>query len=463
MHAPRQSLVPHSVAVMTSLIDGLCTQVTGNESLFSSNRPRVPELDSRLVQSLDAAGISSIFKIQRLTLSRIRSAGGFERDLCIVAPTGSGKTLSYLLPVLHILSKCTPRVYPQALIMVPSQDLAIQICEVAHVLCAAIDLQVGTLGCTSGTQQRRKAHRRTSRTTALKESLYRKESEDITRFHDKKLRAQITVTSPGRFSIFSAQGSLGKLRLCVIDEADRMFQQSYQNWLAVVTDDLMRHSCVERRLTSGERIRRHIRKLLCSATLTNSQTRLLKTFAIEHVSGYDDVATPTLPVGLKEFVIMCNMRNKFKFLRRVLKEYSQKKVILFASSASKAHQLSHRLRACCGHECYEYSGNKSQLQRASTLSAFQVSEMGVLVATDAAARGLDIDLVSLVLSYDCPTRFSTYLHRVGRTARAGRAGTSVLLCTSRAEVEMFTRVSQRQLPELHLDVDSSSDDSKCKR
>jgi len=459
VHAPRPSLVPHSVAVMTSLVNGSCTQVADSESL-SSNQPRVSELDSRLVQSLDAVGIRSIFTIQRLTLSRIRSANGFERDMCIVAPTGSGKTLSYLLPVFQILSKCTPRVYPQALIMVPSQDLAIQICEVAHVLCTAVDLRIGTLGCMSGTQQLCKARRRTSRTTALKESLYRKESEDITRFHDKKLRAQITVTSPGRFSsIFSAQGSSGSLRLCVIDEADRMFQQSYQNWLAVVNDDYsMELSCLERRLTSGERIRRHIRKLLCSATLTNSQTRLLKTFAIERVSGYDDVATPTLPVGLKEFVIMCNIRSKFKFLRRVLNEYSQKKVILFASSASKAHQLCHRLRACCGRECYEYSGSKSQLQRASTLSAFQVSEMGVLVATDAAARGLDIDLVALVLSYDCPTRFSTYLHRVGRTARAGRAGISVLLCTSRSEVLKFTRVSRRRLPELHLDVDSSSDD-----
>jgi len=241
----------------------------------------VSPLDHRLYATLARGQLHSLLPVQKQTLSRAL-AGSFERDLCVTAPTGSGKTLSYLLPVLQILSKRVSKAETVCLILVPSGDLSAQVCVAASELCKALHVQISIVG----------KSRNTTNSTNLVNKRYRRLlaqnrqrmyqcciTRQFARHNSLDVPSQILVASPGRFAAHRTS-ILKKLKLLVIDEADRMLQQSYQNWLVTLDYEMCARTRQCRRLTVGERNSERLQLIFCSATLQSSCLQRVGAFAL---------------------------------------------------------------------------------------------------------------------------------------------------------------------------------------
>ncbi|ABO94434.1 DEAD-box helicase, probable [Ostreococcus lucimarinus CCE9901] len=406
----------------------------------------VSPLDHRLYATLARGQLHSLLPVQKQTLSRAL-AGSFERDLCVTAPTGSGKTLSYLLPVLQILSKRVSKAETVCLILVPSGDLSAQVCVAASELCKALHVQISIVG----------KSRNTTNSTKLVNKRYRRLlaqnrqrmyqcciTRQFARHNSLDVPSQILVASPGRFAAHRTS-ILKKLKLLVIDEADRMLQQSYQNWLVTLDYEMCARTRQCRRLTVGERNSERLQLIFCSATLQSSCLQRVGAFALDRINAYDSVC-PLLPITLSEYAIVAEHTDKFDALVSLLEFFKGEKVIVFSASVYRARHILQRLNKLENLPCFEYSSDANLRRRASTLQNFQRCQGGVLVASDAAARGLHIDAVSAVISFDAPEHFETYLHRAGRTARAGKTGKCITICSTAREAQTFIKRVQRHVP-----------------
>ena len=390
-------------------------------------------LDSRLEKALDELQLTQLFPVQRSVLSRAY-AGRFERDLCVSAPTGSGKTLAYMLPLIHILSKRTSTEKTLGLIVLPSSDLATQVCSVAGHFCAKVGVCVrvtgvrGTLpNCDSLRVSRRAPKRRFIRRM------------QATASHSKSQRSvpstpQILVTTPG--GLVAHRAAIETIEFLVIDEADKILQQSHQNFLATLNSGLQRRREVDS-VFVGERHSNRLQILLCSATLKKTDLHMIRIFAPDQVRIYKSQVAD-LPSCISEFVVFSEAGDKFAALLSILKACSSSKMVILCASATRARHLYDQLHQIDSFTCFEYSSMASQQHRAQSLSAFQKCRRGILVATDAATRGLDVEGVSIVVSFDQAEHFQTYLHRAGRTGRAGNRGICVTTCSTGEDAKSFS-------------------------
>ncbi len=411
---------------------------------------QVPILDSRLATVLESLRLRPLFPLQQQCL-QYASSGNGERDLCVTAPTGSGKTLAYLLPLMHKLSKKATKYHAMALILLPSLDLAIQVCEMANQFCCCISVQVRISAGKYTMQKRfRSMH---SRKSQCNTAFYRRTSRDRRRLpallKGKTETAQILVSTPGRLAMGQTK-TLRDVQIIIVDEADKILHQSHQNWLEIVNREAHRRRTGFGRSTVGERIgSARLQFVLCSATLTQSGVHSFNIFAPKLINFHDD-NRPELPEILAEYVVASN-NNKLQALLSLLVLSRGRKIIIFCASSERAHFLVQQMNGQNTMACHEYSGIVPQQRRTEVLLHFQKCNEGVLIASDAATRGLDIQGVSLVISFDAPEYFQTYLHRAGRTARAGRAGKCITLCSSTSQIRKFSSMLKRPHVVLTLD------------
>lgn len=407
------------------------------EELMLNEELTLAALDVRLMETIQNIQLRSLFPVQRSVLSRAKT-GSFEQDVCISAPTGSGKTLSYLLPIMQILSKRVPGNEIVGVVVVPSSDLANQVCIAASKLCEGIGVQVTILdrpdfSCRSqsrsGSQFQRK--RRIIRQYRSGEQFWG--SAHVNRY------AQISVTTPGKFAACAT--ALRHVKILVIDEVDKMLQQSHQNWLQILESEFCRRREHVFDTPLGERTCGRLQVLVCSATLKTSDLQIIRLFAPDQVNNYSS-RSPELPRSISEYVVF-TVGDKFSTLLTMLRLLKRRKVLIFTASTARAAYLYNQLRSIESILCFEYDSMMSQRDRARALRAFESSDSGVLVASDAASRGLDVVDVSVVISFDVPEHFETYLHRAGRTGRAGVYGTCVTLCSS-VEVNRLQRSVQSE-------------------
>ncbi|XP_072162920.1 ATP-dependent RNA helicase DDX51-like isoform X2 [Diadema setosum] len=404
----------------------------------SVNVIEVEGLDKRLVSTLSSLKIEKLFPVQHHVIPVILEtlkyglhagcAGFRPRDVCVSAPTGSGKTLAYAIPIVQaLLDRVVPQV--RALIVLPTRDLATQVHKVMASLCQNTSLKSVLIGGT--------------KTFAHEQSLLVKESDG-----ELRSAADIVVATPGRLvdNLNQTPGfSLKHLRFLVIDEADRMMDHISQDWIAQVEksayggDTPASHNGTIHSRHAGHReqpgpltVKRSslhqlpLQKLLFSATLSQNpekltQLRLFQPRLIttregsglrplhgppgnqqgagtgvedtevsdgkeEFAEGEADfVGKYTTPVGLSEYFIQCTAGDKPLVLCHLLLHLYFKQVLCFTNTVEATHSL---------------------------------------VCSDAMARGMDVENVKCVISYDLPPHLRTYIHRVGRTARAGRGGTA---------------------------------------
>jgi superfamily II DNA/RNA helicase len=334
-------------------------------------------LPDALVSVLARRGIAAPFAIQTRTLPDALAG----RDVLGRAQTGSGKTLAFGLPVLARLAAAGERrvpTSPRALVLVPTRELARQVADVLAPLGHALDLRVNTVygGAPMGRQ-----------------------IENLRRGTD------VVVATPGRLIDLMDRGAvtLDRITVAVLDEADHMADLGF---LPAVTRIL------DATPAGGQR-------LLFSATLDRGVDRLVRRFLSEPaVHAVASVATPVEAMDHRVFVLPGDAKVA------VAAEIAMRpaRTLFFVRTKHGADRLAKQLTRQ-GAEAVAIHGNLNQNQRQRALDAFAAGRSRVLVATDVAARGIHVDDVDLVVHYDPPNDHKDYLHRSGRTARAGATGT----------------------------------------
>ncbi|ULE34004.1 DEAD/DEAH box helicase [Mycobacterium sp. IDR2000157661] len=346
-----------------------------------------------LLAALAAREIHNPFPIQELTLAD----GLAGRDVLGRGKTGSGKTLAFAIPLVDRLAKAPRQKRPAGLVLAPTRELASQIAAVIEPLASAHGLKVTTIF--GGVPQGRQV-------SALRSGV------------------DIVVACPGRLDDLMKQRvlSLDAVQITVIDEADHMADLGF---LPVVTRILAATP------QGGQR-------LLFSATLDNGVDKLVHRFLRHPVThSVDEVETPV--PDMTHHVFQVDGAGAKKALVRHLASGRSRR-ILFTRTKHQARKLARELTEA-GVPSVDLHGNLSQPARDRNLAAFTSGASRVLVATDIAARGVHVDGVELVVHVDPPAEHKAYLHRSGRTARAGNAGdvVTVVLPEQRRELQTLMR------------------------
>ena len=354
-------------------------------------------LSADLVDALSAAGITHPFPIQSLTIPDALAG----RDVCGKAKTGSGKTLAFGLPLLERTPKAEPKA-PTALVLVPTRELAVQVHEVLQPLGKPRGVRVAVVY--GGQSLERQARKVTD-------------------------GAEIVVATPGRLiDLLDRKAiSLESVTCVVLDEADRMADMGF--------------------LPQVEWILRHVggphQTLLFSATLDGAVDVLVKRYQHDPVHCEVESRTITVDEMAHRFFLVHEM-DKAKVAAAISRGVNR--TMMFTRTKRGADKLSAALTKE-GVQAAAIHGDLPQRIRERALDQFQQGQLPILVATDVAARGLHIDDVDVVIHYDPPGDHKTYLHRSGRTARAGESGVVVTLVLWNEELEikrMLPRIGVKQ-------------------
>ncbi|XP_057422345.1 DEAD-box ATP-dependent RNA helicase 1 [Lotus japonicus] len=423
----------------------------------------IPLLHPKLKSALESMGISSLFPVQLAVWQETVGPGNFDRDLCVNSPTGSGKTLAYALPIVQMLSTRVAKCL-RALVVVPTRDLAFQVKRVFDGVASPLGLRVGlAVGQSSVADEISELVHVPAREAG---SCYDPQHALFVRFESK---VDILVATPGRLMdhINTTKGfTLEHLHYLVVDETDRLLREAYQSWLPTVlelaqsNDDSFsqpadsffpcsvgalrtRRRCgVERGFKDKPYPR--LAKMVLSATITQDPGKLVQLNLHHPLFLRAGQMRYRLPENLESYKLICETKVKPLYLVALLKSLGGEKCIVFTKSVESTHRLC-KLLNCFEDlqiDMKEYSGLQHQRVRSKTLTAFRKGEFQVLVSSDAMTRGMDVEGVRNVINYDMPKYIKTYVHRAGRTARAGQTGRCFTLM-SKDEVRRFKKLMQK--------------------
>ncbi|XP_017483231.1 PREDICTED: probable ATP-dependent RNA helicase Dbp73D [Rhagoletis zephyria] len=383
------------------------------------------------------------------------------RDICVSAPTGSGKTLAFAIPVVQLLADRVERKI-RALVVLPVAELALQVFKVFKKLCEKTDLTVCLLS---------------------KKFPFAQEQEKLVECYKGKYysKVDILVTTPGRLvdHLHATKGfCLKSLRFLVIDEADRIMDAVFQNWLyhldehvRATSDQLLSGRAAPlcyRELEISCATQPH--KLLFSATLSQDPEKLqnlrlfqpkLFTSVLANLSELQEkfadainieqqdnqlnrgefIGKYTTPAELTERYCITENRIKPLTLFALINENEWTKFLCFTNSADASSRLSFVLNTLFNEKLIirDLSASISPKERTNVLSQFARGRVHGLVCSDALARGIDLANVDVVISYDIPRHIKTYIHRIGRTARAGSLGTAITILNQK-ELLQFNHI-----------------------
>jgi superfamily II DNA/RNA helicase len=338
-------------------------------------------LDPSLLATLTALGYTTPTPVQREAIPAAIAGG----DLLVSSQTGSGKTAAFLLPALQRLyaPAAAPGIGPRILVLTPTRELALQVQKSAHGY---------------GSTQR-------MRTASVVGGMpYGLQLKQLSRPVD------IVIATPGRLKDHMDRRtvSLGRVEMLVLDEADRMLDMGFQEEIDAIV----------------ARIPKERQTLLFSATLegivghlAQRVTRNAKRVAIARVA-------ETKPDITQHALVADNDAHKVRMLDTLLRESDVDQTLVFTATKRSAEELSGSLLGK-GFDVGALHGDMRQRERSQMLQRLRDGKMKVLVATDVAARGIDVPGINLVVNYDAPRQAEDYVHRIGRTGRAGRAGVAV--------------------------------------
>jgi superfamily II DNA/RNA helicase len=327
-----------------------------------------------VVDALAARSINHPFEIQELVLPDALAG----LDILARSPTGSGKTLAFAVPIVERVTTKDAR--PSALVLVPTRELAAQVGAVLHLLAPVKGLEVATVyGGVPLPAQAKKA-----------------------------ARAHILVATPGRLEDLVTRRlvDISQVRTLVLDEADRMLDMGFQPQV----DKLVR------------RLPRNRQTMFFSATLDGAVGELARAYT-NSPSRFDGSPEHHEPADIEHSFVSVTFDTKLETLVRHLEE-SDGLTLVFVRTKRGADQLVKKL-ARQQVDAVAMHGDMSQRARERSLARFEGGKVRTLVATDVAARGLDLDDIKHVINYDPPAEHTSYVHRTGRTGRAGRSGKAV--------------------------------------
>jgi superfamily II DNA/RNA helicase len=330
-----------------------------------------------VVGELSQRGITTPFAVQGMVIPDVLAG----HDVLAQSPTGSGKTLAFGVPLVERLKDSDPR--PSALVLAPTRELAIQIVDdlrpIAHARALSIAAVYGGAGIV---KQARLA-----------------------------ARAHILVATPGRLLdlIDRREVSLKRIRMLVLDEADRMLDMGFRP----VVDRIVKMTAQERQT------------LLFSATLEGEVGRVAKAYT-SNPRRHEHAHSAERKADVEHRFVTVTHEGKVARLVSELGEADRGLTLVFVRTKRGADRLVKRL-ASSRVQAVAMHGDKSQGQRERALANFEAGVVDTLVATDVAARGIDVAGITHVINYDAPATREDYVHRIGRTARAGARGVGVTL------------------------------------
>lgn len=371
-------------------------------------------LSKKTLKGLREAGFTVPTKVQRQSL--VFSLRGL--DVVAAAKTGSGKTLAFIVPLLEVLyhKQWTHLDGLGALVITPTRELAYQIFEVLNKVGKEHDFSAGlVIG-----------------------------GKDL-KYEWKRISScNIMICTPGRLlqhMTENAEFVIDNVQMLILDEADQCLSMGFADTM----------NCILEELPSDRQT------LLFSATQTRDVKDLIRAGCNNPVfcSVHEHSKTIT-PKGLQESYVLCSAQDKFTFLWSFIKHHRKHKILVFLATCK---QVQYYYDILCklhpGLSVMGLHGNMHQLRRMAVYDEFCRKKNAVLIATDVAARGLDIPAVDWVVQVDCPEDVTTYIHRVGRTARYSRSGEAILLLTPSEEPAMLDCLKAKNISIEKIDVDPS--------
>jgi len=358
-------------------------------------------VDAALCDALEAKGITHPFPIQAMTLP-MALAGG---DLIGQARTGTGKTLAFGLPLLQRID--TSDRFTQALVVVPTRELCVQVHDDLSIGAAKGITTIAVYGGTPYEEQ----------TAALESGV------------------NVVVGTPGRLLDHLNRGSLdlSRVRVLVLDEADEMLDMGF-----LPDVERLIESCPTDRHT-----------MLFSATMPTAIVRMGRRYMVSPTFTRADITEAETAPNVAQHFLKVHRMDKARLLARILQAPERGNVYVFVRTKHMADRLVEELEEL-GTDAIAIHGDLRQATREKNLDRFRAGKVTVLVATEVAARGLDVDNVTHVVNFDCPEDEKMYLHRIGRTARAGHAGVAVTF-VEHSEVERANLI-RRAIGKLEIEV-----------
>ncbi len=320
------------------------------------------------------------------------------QDILGCAQTGTGKTAAFALPILDFLGHDQPKTKPHrptALVLAPTRELAIQISESFDVY---------------------------GKYVKFSQALVYGGVSQHTQVKQLQRGVDVLIATPGRLLDLMQQGhiQLDNIQIFVLDEADRMLDMGFLPALRSIIAKLPEDR----------------QSMFFSATMPSKTRQLSNQLLFNPVSvNVIPTASPSVEL-IEQSVWMLNRDGKVKSLIELLNGHAVDRTIVFTRTKRGANQLTRKLDQA-GISAVAIHGNKTQNARQKALTAFRDNRVSVLVATDVAARGIDIDGVTHVVNYDMPVEAESYVHRIGRTGRAGADGVAVSFCTPAERPELL--------------------------
>ena len=344
-------------------------------------------ISDEIVKVLKKTGISQPTEVQEECIKSIIAG----RDIISEAPTGTGKTLAFLLPIFENISPETKSV--QALIVTPTRELALQITEQAKKLKVAKDINIlATYG-----------------------------GKDIgVQLKKLKRNVQLIIATPGRLIDHLERGTidLSNLKTIVIDEADQMLLMGFKKDIETII----------------EKTSKKHQTLCFSATMSSDVKKMAYKYMDDPLSLTVKKEEVTLE-NIKQYVIETTDRKKEDALCTMLDQNNPFLAIIFCRTKRRVDKLDMSLHQR-GYNCEKLHSDISQAKRERVMKQFRSADLQYLIATDVAARGLDVTGVTHVYNYDIPENVESYIHRIGRTGRAGENGTTCLFVDPKDEITL---------------------------
>lgn len=361
-------------------------------------------LSATLLKALNAVGYEEPSAIQAATIPTLLAG----RDVVGLAQTGTGKTAAFALPILERLDRAQKQ--PQALVLAPTRELALQVCE-AFEQYTGHDKGVRILPVYGGQGYG-------VQLSALRRGVH------------------VIVGTPGRIMDHLDKGTLdlSELKYLVLDEADEMLKMGF----AEDVETILAQTPEDKQVA------------MFSATMPAPIRRL----SSKYLNNPEEVAVKkktTTATNLTQRYMIVSYPQKVDALTRILEVENFDAMIVFTRTKNETETLAERLRAR-GHAAGAINGDVVQAQRERTVKQLKDGKLDILVATDVAARGLDVDRITHVVNFDIPIDTESYVHRVGRTGRAGRTGDAISFVTPRERrtLAAIERATRQQLTQMHL-------------
>lgn len=354
------------------------------------------KLNKQLFQAIEEAGFSAPTEIQQKCIPLI--LGG--QHVIGIAQTGTGKTAAYVLPLLMKV-KFAQGTDPRALILVPTKELAVQIHAHTTQLSKFTDLRVAVLYGGVGPK---------------------------TQIEEIKKGVDILISTPGRFMEIYLRNELPakQIKTLVLDEADRMMDMGFMQQLKKIFEVL-----------TPKR-----QNLLFSATFSEKVEKLSQEFLEFPVKVEVTPQATTASMVEQEVYLVPNIKTKINFLEYLLTSSDAfDRVMIFARTKESADNVFKFIERKKLGEVRVIHSNKGQNTRINAMNEFKEGKLRVLVATDVAARGIDVEKVSHVINFDVPASYEDYVHRIGRTGRAFQAGKAITFAT-KAELYHIGRIEK---------------------